>query len=50
MHDEDLKMIWVCDNCKFDFIFHSDVEMHKHETGHLTMEKFDLSSTQVIEN
>jgi hypothetical protein len=24
--------------------------MHKLETGHLTMEKFDLLSTQVIEN
>ena len=34
MHPDDLKTIWLCCECKRNFLFHSDVEDHKKEFNH----------------
>jgi hypothetical protein len=39
MHPDDLKAIWICDECKMKFVFHSDIEDHNDSTGHKLTEK-----------
>jgi hypothetical protein len=34
MHPDDLKTIWLCCECRQNFLFHSDVEDHKREFNH----------------
>jgi hypothetical protein len=34
MHPDDLKTMWVCCECRSNFLFHSDVEDHKKEFNH----------------
>jgi hypothetical protein len=34
MHPEDLKTVWLCCECRRNFLFHSDVEDHKREFNH----------------
>jgi hypothetical protein len=34
MHPDDLKTMWLCSECKQNFLFHSDVEDHKKEFNH----------------
>jgi hypothetical protein len=42
MHPEDLKMIWICQECDSHFIFHADVSDHKAQTGHVRITKVDM--------
>jgi hypothetical protein len=42
MHPEDLKMIWICQECDSHFIFHADVTDHKEQTGHTKVTKADM--------
>jgi hypothetical protein len=39
MHQDDLKAIWICYECKMIFAFHSDINDHKDLTGHKMIEK-----------
>ena len=41
MHPDDLKAIWICNECRMKFLFHSDIEDHKDSTGHKLTEKND---------
>ena len=34
MHPDDLKTMWLCCECRRNFLFHSDVEDHKREFNH----------------
>ena len=34
MHPEDLKTVWLCCDCRRNFLFHSDVEDHKKQFNH----------------
>ena len=34
MHPDDLKTMWLCCECRQNFLFHSDVEDHKKEFNH----------------
>jgi hypothetical protein len=34
MHPEDLKTVWLCCECRQNFLFHSDVEDHKRQFNH----------------
>ncbi len=34
MHPDDLNTIWLCCECRRNFLFHSDVEDHKREFNH----------------
>jgi hypothetical protein len=42
MHPEDLKMIWICQECDSHFIFHADVSDHMTQTGHTRITKADM--------
>ena len=52
MHPEDLKMIWICQECDSHFIFHADVSDHRAQTGHARITKVDmiLSDSQSTSN
>ena len=50
MHCDDLKKMWICYECRSDFIFYSDVDIHKNDTGHSKVEKYDLFSRQFIDD
>ena len=39
MHEDDLKAVWICHECRILFVFHSDVVNHKDLTGHMMIEK-----------
>ena len=34
MHPDDLKTIWLCCECRRNFLFHSDVEDHRRQFNH----------------
>jgi hypothetical protein len=34
MHPDDLKTMWLCCDCRRNFLFHSDVEDHKRQFNH----------------
>jgi hypothetical protein len=48
MHQDDLKAIWICHECKTLFIFHSDAEDHKYLSGHKMIEKMMISSAETL--
>ena len=39
MHPDDLKVIWMCYECKKVFVFHSDVWDHEDLTSHKSIGK-----------
>jgi hypothetical protein len=49
MHRDDLKVIWICIECKARFLFRSDVEDHKIKVGHSMTYKYDLLSGKLLD-
>ena len=49
MHPDDLKIIWICQDCDSHFIFYSDVIDHKEQTGHSKLVKNSIMSNESIE-
>ncbi len=45
MHAEDLKIVWLCCQCRRSFLFHSDVEDHKREFNHSKVMLCNISET-----
>lgn len=45
MHPEDLKTVWLCCECKRNFLFHSDVEDHKRQFNHSKVMLCNISET-----
>jgi hypothetical protein len=45
MHPDDLKAIWICQECHKVFVFYSDVDDHKDLSGHKLNEKVMMIST-----
>ena len=45
MHPEDLKTVWLCWECRRNFLFHSDVEDHKRESNHSKVMLCNISET-----
>jgi hypothetical protein len=50
MHRDDLKKMWICYECKSDFIFYSDVHFHKSDTGHSMLKKYNLFPSQFVDS
>ncbi len=50
MHPDDLKVIWICHECKMVFVFNSDFDDHKDSTGHRHIEKvmMNISTTETL--
>jgi hypothetical protein len=49
MHPDDLKVIWICYECKKVFVFHSGVKDHEDRTSHKSIEKaMMISSTETF--
>ena len=46
MHEDDLKAMWICHECKMKYIFQSDIEDHKDSTGHKVIEKRAMISLE----
>jgi hypothetical protein len=44
---DDLNNVWVCTNCKASFMFSSDVDDHKEQTGHTEITQINLENGQV---
>ncbi len=49
MKEGDLNIIWVCIQCNQNFLFYSDTQDHKNNTGHCKIFKFDLLSGRMID-
>ena len=45
MHPEDLKTVWLCSECRRNFLFHSDVEDHKRQFNHSKVMLCNISET-----
>ncbi len=45
MHPEDLKIAWLCCQCRRNFLFHSDLEDHKREFNHSEVMLCNISET-----
>jgi hypothetical protein len=45
MHPEDLKTVWLCCECRRNFLFHSDVEDHRREFNHSRVMLCNISET-----
>ncbi len=45
MHPEDLKTVWLCCECRRNFLFHSDVEDHKRQFNHSKVMLRNISDT-----
>lgn len=45
MHPEDLKTVWLCCECRRNFLFHSDVEDHKRQFNHSELMLCNISET-----
>jgi hypothetical protein len=45
MHPEDLKTVWLCCECRRNFLFHSDVEDHKRQFNHSKVMLCNISGT-----
>lgn len=45
MHPEDLKTVWLCSECRRNFLFHSDVEDHKKHFNHSKVMLCNISET-----
>jgi hypothetical protein len=50
MHQDDLKTVWICNECGMSFIFFSDMQDHKAKFGHVGIKKYDLSSGKLLES
>ena len=48
MHPDDLNTIWYCEDCHDSFFFNSDVDDHKHKTGHNKIRKISSVSGGMI--
>ena len=46
MHPDDLNTMWLCCECRRNFLFHSDVEDHKREFNHSRVVLYDISETK----
>jgi hypothetical protein len=46
MHPDDLKTMWLCCECRRNFLFHSDVEDHKKEFNHSRVMLCDIAKTR----
>jgi hypothetical protein len=45
MHPEDLKTVWLCCECRRNFLFHSDVEDHRRQFNHSKVILCNISET-----
>lgn len=44
----ELNSIWLCQDCKANFLFRSDVEEHIERTGHLLIHEYEMSSGRFL--
>ena len=49
MPQDDLKCIWICTECRTCFLFHSDVDDHSRDSGHLRINKYGLLSDKLVD-
>ena len=50
MNRDDLKLIWICDQCRMVFVFLSDTEIHCQKSGHNHVSAYDFESGQLLKS
>jgi hypothetical protein len=50
MNRDDLKVVWICDDCKIVLVFHDDCEVHRQDTGHKHLTAYDIETGQMLAN
>lgn len=48
MNRDDLRMIWLCHECRLSFFFNSDVIDHRRASRHSRISKYDLHSGKLM--
>lgn len=43
-----LNSIWLCKECRANFLFYSDVEEHMERTGHSIIQEYEMSSGKLL--
>lgn len=49
MAADDLKVIWICKDCRATFVFHTDSEIHIEQSGHHTITAYDIETGKMRE-
>ena len=47
---DDLKVIWICDDCRTALLFHEDGIDHCQKTGHRHLTAYDLQTGELLED
>jgi hypothetical protein len=47
---DDLKVLWICDDCRTALLFREDGEDHCQKTGHPHLTAYDLQTGEILEN
>jgi hypothetical protein len=50
MNKDDLKVVWICDNCKILLIFYDDCKVHCQKTGHVHLTAYDIETGKMLKN
>jgi hypothetical protein len=50
MNKDDLRIVWICDDCRAVLVFHDDGEVHCRQTGHQHLTAYDIETGRTIEN
>ena len=45
---KDINVVWTCTECNQNFLFNTDIQDHKTNTGHSRIYKFDLMTGRMI--
>lgn len=43
-----LNSLWLCKECRANFLFYSDVEEHVERTGHSIIHEYEMSSGKLL--
>ena len=49
MNSDDLKVIWICKECRATFVFHADSEIHIEQSGHRRIAAYDIKTGKMLE-
>jgi hypothetical protein len=45
---DDLRTVWICDECRLALLFHEDGKMHCLQTGHQHLTAYDIETGEIL--